>query len=46
MSVAKAIYATQDEPYLGLESLLHYDKLIISCLEVSAKIAASYPYTY
>ncbi len=40
MPVAKITYALQDEPYLGLESLLHYDKLIISCLEVSAKIAA------
>jgi hypothetical protein len=37
---AKAIYTPQDEPYLGLESLLHYDKLIVSCLEESAKIAA------
>jgi hypothetical protein len=28
-----------DEPYLGRESLLHFDNVIISCLEANAKIA-------
>src|SRR5215831_2287971 len=45
MPMAKATYTPQDEPYLGLESLLHYDRLIITCLEVSAKVAA-YTHTY
>ena len=39
----KVTYSPEDEPYLGLESLLHFDKVIISCLEANAKIA---PYTH
>jgi hypothetical protein len=40
---AKITYTPEDEPYLGREALLHFDNVIISCLEANAKLA---PYTY
>ncbi len=43
MPAIKVTYTPEDEPYLGLESLLHFDNVIISCLEANAKIA---PYTH
>jgi len=43
MLTAKITYTPEDEPYLGRESLLHFDNVIISCLEANAKIA---PHTH
>ena len=43
MPAAKITHTPEDEPYLGLESLFHFDNVIISCLEANAKIA---PYTH
>ena len=43
MPAANITFTPEDEPYLGLESLLHLDNVIISCLEANAKIA---PYTH
>lgn len=40
---AKVTYTPEDEPYLGRESLLHFDGVILSCLEANGKIA---PYTH
>ncbi len=43
MATAKSTYTPEDEPYLGRELLLHFDRLIVSCLEENAKIA---PHTH
>ncbi|GAC1354988.1 MAG: hypothetical protein NVS4B11_24880 [Ktedonobacteraceae bacterium] len=42
--VVKIMYTPEDEPYLGRESLLHFDNVIISCLELNTKVA-SYTHT-
>ena len=35
----KAVYSPDDEPYLGRETVLAFDKLIIACLETNSEIA-------
>jgi hypothetical protein len=37
------VFAPDNEPYLGRESVFHFDQVILSCLEANANIAA---YTY
>jgi len=36
----KPVYLPSDEPYLGRESVHHFDQVIISCLEANSEIAA------
>jgi hypothetical protein len=37
--VPKTVYSPGDEPYLGRETVLAFDKLIVACHETNAKIA-------
>ena len=39
-SIPKPVYLPSDEPYLGRESVHHFDQVIISCLEANSEIAA------
>ncbi len=34
------IFTPDNEPYLGRESIFHFDQVIVSCLEANAGIAA------
>ncbi len=34
------VFTPDDEPYLGRESVFHFDQVILSCLEANAEIAA------
>lgn len=34
------VFAPDNEPYLGRESVFHFDNVIISCLEVNAEVTA------
>jgi hypothetical protein len=34
------VFTLDDEPYLGRESVFHFDQVILSCLEANAEIAA------
>jgi hypothetical protein len=36
----KAVFTTDDEPYLGRQSVFHFDQVILSCLEANAEVAA------
>lgn len=35
-----AVFTPSNEPYLGRESVFHFDQVIVSCLDVNAKAAA------
>lgn len=35
----KAVFTTDDEPYLGWQSVFHFDKVIVSCLEANDEVA-------
>lgn len=35
----EAVYLPSNEPYLGRESVHHFDNIIISCLELNEKVA-------
>jgi hypothetical protein len=39
-SPAKAVFTPDDEPYLGRQSVFHFDQVILSCLEANAEVAA------
>src|SRR3989339_73057 len=39
----EAVYLPSNEPYLGRESVFHFDQVIMSCLEANKDIA---PYTH
>ena len=34
------VFTPDNEPYLGIESVFHFDEVILSCLEANAEIAA------
>ncbi len=40
ISEVKITYTPEDEPYLGRKSLLHFDNVIISCLELNTRVAS------
>jgi hypothetical protein len=35
-----AVYTPDNEPYLGRESVYHFDQVILSCMEANSEIAA------
>ena len=39
ISMDSAIFTPDNEPYLGRESVYHFDQVIISCLETNQKVA-------
>lgn len=39
-SLAKAVFTLNDEPYLGRQSVFHFDQVILSCLEANVQVAA------
>jgi len=39
ISVPEAVYLPSNEPYLGRESVFHFDQIILSCLEANADVA-------
>lgn len=42
---APAVFTPDNEPYLGRQSVYHFDQVILSCLEVNAEVAA-YTHTH
>lgn len=36
----KAVFTPDNEPYLGRQSVYHFDQVIVSCLEANAEAAA------
>lgn len=40
MSISEPVYLPHNEPYLGRESVYHFDQVIISCLECNTSVAA------
>ena len=38
--VTEPVYLPSNEPYLGIESVFHFDQVILSCLKINADIAA------
>lgn len=39
-SNSEAVYLPSNEPYMGRESVFHFDNVIITCLETNANIVA------
>lgn len=39
-TIPRAVYLPSNEPYLGRESVYHFDQVIMSCLDANSEIAA------